>query len=344
MRTRQKRVNVSKTSVFYAAMMEAIFGNPDVIAFVSAGAAVAVVVLIWQAFLPKDSMAARLKSITERRNALREEMISGRRRKKTATFSAQEGTLIQRIVAATRLNSAAQIEKLRRDLTRAGWRSREAVTMFLFTKIALTFGLVILSVVLFSVLKVAVIKPGLVLLIHMFMAVLGWILPDVLLKNQAQKRGEILQKAFPDALDLLVICAEAGLSIDAALERVSREMGQGAPELAEELGLTSVELNFLPDRSKAYQGLADRVPLSNVLALVNTLVQTERYGTPLAQALRVLSSEMRDERMMKAEEKAARLPAVLTVPIIVFILPTIFMVLAGPAAIRVMETMAKNHH
>ena len=120
------------------------------------------------------------------------------------------------------------------------------------------------------------------------------------------------------------------------------EIGPGSPELAEEMGLTGVELGFLPDRSKALQGLADRVPLPGVLALVNTLLQTEKYGTPLAQALRVLSAEMREERIMAAEEKAARLPAILTVPMIIFILPPLFVVLIGPAAIKVMEAFA--HH
>ena len=123
---------------------------------------------------------------------------------------------------------------------------------------------------------------------------------------------------------------------------MSREIGQNAPELAEEIGLTAVELNFLPDRAKALQGLADRVPLPGVMALVNTLLQTEKYGTPLAQALRVLSAEMREERIMRAEEKAARLPAILTVPMIIFILPPLFVVLIGPAAIKVMQAIRRR--
>jgi tight adherence protein C len=172
-------------------------------------------------------------------------------------------------------------------------------------------------------------------LITVFAALFGWMLPSIIIKNLSQKREEVLRKAMPDALDLLVICAEAGLSLGASFDRVSHEIGPNAPELAEEIGLTAVELNFLPDRAKALQGLADRVPLPGVMALVNTLLQTEKYGTPLAQALRVLSSEMREERIMKAEEKAARLPAILTVPMIIFILPPLFVVLIGPAAIKV---------
>ena len=160
-----------------------------------------------------------------------------------------------------------------------------------------------------------------------------------MLKNKTQKRVVILRRAMPDALDLLVICAEAGLSLDAALDRVSREMGPTCPELAEEVGLTAVELSFFPDRAQALQNFADRVPLQGVAGLVNTLIQTEKYGTPLAQALRVLSGEMREERMMSAEAKAAKLPATLTVPMILFILPPLFVVLLGPAILKVRDLM-----
>ncbi len=166
--------------------------------------------------------------------------------------------------------------------------------------------------------------------------VFGFLLPDIFIKNKSQKREDVLRKSMPDALDLLVICAEAGLSLDSSLERVSREIGPSCPELAEEVGLTAVELSFLPERAKALQNLADRVPLPGVLALTNTLIQTEKYGTPLAQALRVLSLEMREERIMAAEAKAAKLPATLTIPMILFILPPLFVVLLGPAILKVM--------
>jgi tight adherence protein C len=142
---------------------------------------------------------------------------------------------------------------------------------------------------------------------------------------------------LPDGLDLLVICAEAGLSLDAALNRVSRELGLSSPDLADELGLTAVELGFLPNRRQALMNLTKRTNLPPIRGVVNTLVQTERYGTPLAHSLRVLSAEFREERMLKAEEKAAKLPATLTVPMILFILPTLFCVLIGPAIIQVLD-------
>jgi tight adherence protein C len=225
-------------------------------------------------------------------------------------------------------------------MVRAGYRYRDAWIVFLFTKLMLGIGLLALAFFFIFVLKLWKVKAAPGLLIVAGSGFLGWVLPNVIVKNMTQKREEMFRKSLPDALDLLVICAEAGLSLDAAFERVSREIGLSSPELGEEIGLTAVELGFLPERSKALQNFAERVPLPGAMALVNTLIQTEKYGTPLAQALRVLSAEIRDERMMRAEEKAARLPATLTVPMILFILPPLFVVIMGPAIIKVMSAMA----
>jgi tight adherence protein C len=169
----------------------------------------------------------------------------------------------------------------------------------------------------------------------------GAYLPTLMLKNLIERRRHKIQKALPDALDLFVICAEAGLSLDAAVTRVAREIGGGSPEMADELGLAAIELGFLPDRRDALHNLARRIGSADVRGLVNTLVQTEKYGTPLAQSLRVLSAEFRDTRLMKAEEKAARLPATLTVPMIMFVLPPLFVVLIGPA---ILQALAVKWH
>jgi tight adherence protein C len=163
--------------------------------------------------------------------------------------------------------------------------------------------------------------------------------PDLMVKNAVSKRMKCLQKALPDALDLLVICAEAGLSLEAALTRVAGEMEHASPEMGDELGLTAVELGFLPDRRKALDNLINRCPLSSIRGVVSTLLQTEKYGTPLSSSLRVLSSEFRNERMLRAEAKAARLPAVLTVPMMIFILPTLFIVLIGPAILQSIDAL-----
>jgi hypothetical protein len=150
--------------------------------------------------------------------------------------------------------------------------------------------------------------------------------------NLITKRTDAIRKGLPDALDLLVICAEAGLTVDAAFNRVAKELGRAYPELGDEFALTSIELSFLQERRQAFENLAYRVKLDSVKGVVTTMIQTERYGTPLASALRVLSAEFRNERMMRAEEKAARLPAIMTVPLILFILPVLFVVILGPAA------------
>jgi tight adherence protein C len=161
--------------------------------------------------------------------------------------------------------------------------------------------------------------------------------PDIYLKNQISKRSNAIRKGLPDALDLLVICAEAGLTVDAAFGRVAKELGKGYPELGDEFMLTSIELGFLTERRQAFENLATRVDLEAVRGVVTTMIQTEKYGTPLASALRVLSAEFRNERMMRAEEKAARLPAIMTVPLICFILPVLFIVILGPAACSIAD-------
>jgi tight adherence protein C len=161
--------------------------------------------------------------------------------------------------------------------------------------------------------------------------------PDIFLSNKITKRSKEIQKGLPDALDLLVICAEAGLTVDASFHRVARELGKAYPELGDEFALTAIELGFLAERRQAFENLAARVKLDAVKGVVTTMIQTEKYGTPLASALRVLSAEFRNERMMRAEEKAARLPAIMTVPLILFILPVLFVVILGPAACAISD-------
>jgi len=319
--------------------MTEIFNNPDLLSYFCGLAAFSVVVLVWTALIDKDPLEGRLKSITDRRNEL-----EGRvKRKNTRRAALQRHSLMKRIVEWFRLSQGKGLSDLRLKLRRAGIQSREAIFVFLFFKLALMAGLGAGAAFFILVVHLVKVPPAIGLLIAMAGAMLGWMLPDLFVKNKSQAREEVLRKAMPDALDLMVICAEAGLSLDAAFDRVGREVGPTCPELAEEIGLTGVELSFFPDRHKALHGLAERVPLPSVIALVNTLIQTEKYGTPLAQALRVLSGEMREERMMRAEEKAARLPAILTVPMIVFILPPLFVVLIGPAAIKVATAMAGVH-
>ena len=168
-------------------------------------------------------------------------------------------------------------------------------------------------------------------------ALLGSKLPDLIVKNTRAKRLESIRKSLPDSLDMLVICAEAGLPSDAALKRVVAETSRKASVLGEELHQTALELGFMPERRQALENLAERAPLPSINAFVNTMIQAEKYGTPLARAFKVLSQEQRTERMLRAEEKAGRLPATMTVPMMLFILPALFVVLIGPAVLDIMD-------
>lgn len=311
-------------------------GSPELLALGLASSLFAVVV-VWLALAERDPLPGRLKAIEARRSQLRGAAVAPRRR---VAMVAKAG-LMQRVVARLKLLRSQAAAAAQVKLLRAGLRSRDHLVRFLFAKAVSPLAAGGLAALLFYGLDLLQLPELGKLFGSLAGTLLGAYLPDLYVHNAFQKRSKALRLALPDGFDLLVICAEAGLSLDAALERVSRELGEAAPELADEVGLTAVELSFLPDRTKALENLAERVPLPGVRALINTLMQTERYGTPLAQSLRVLSAELRHERMMRAEEKAARLPAVLTVPMIVFIMPALFVVLIGPAALRVLDSLTK---
>ena len=314
--------------------MENLLRNTTFLSGLCGVAAFAVVVLVWVALVDSDPLPARLKSVTNRKSELRE---MERQKKLSRRANLNKVSIIKQVVQKLKLEQGRKIDELRLKLARAGYRARDAIFMYLFAKLVAPFSVAFIAFFFIFVLHAIKVKAIIGFLIIIVGGIIGLLLPDIMLKNQSQKREQILRKAMPDALDLMVICAEAGLSLDASFDRVSREIGPTCAELAEEIGLTSVELSFLPDRGKALQNLADRVPLPGVMALSNTLIQTEKYGTPLAQSLRVLSGEMREERIMAAEAKAAKLPATLTIPMILFILPPLFVVLIGPAALKVMS-------
>ena len=307
------------------------FINETTIA-VAAGIGVFITLVAFaQALMPSDPMAARLRSHKKRRDNLREELLGT-----TAadTRRAARITSLKQMLDRLKLLRGDEARKTSEQLAQAGWRSRDALAIYLGIRLATPFiGAV------GSLIAVWLFMPeatGMNKMLAMVGAVLVFGFAPVFgLKRAIKRRQNFLRKQLPDGLDLLVICTESGLSMDAAFARVARELGFSSPHLADEIGLTSVELGFLPNRRQALQNLAKRTDLAAVRGVVNTLVQTERYGTPLAHSLRVLSAEFRDERMLKAEEKAAKLPAILTVPMILFILPVLFVVLIGPAIINV---------
>jgi tight adherence protein C len=296
------------------------------------------VVLVWRTLLERQPQAARARAVARRRAELQAELAgSCRRRRRTQLPMGLIGIAARRL----RLLQTAQTEKIRNKLSRAGFRSREAMGAYAAVKLACPPIFAFVAFLLVYVLQVGAIPVPFRPAALIAAVLLGFFGPDVYLANAATKRRQALQKSLPDGLDLLVICAEAGLSLDAALHRVAEEVAVSSPELADELAVTSVELNFLPERRLALENLAKRVDLAAIRGVVNTLIQTERYGTPLSQSMRVLSAEFRDQRMLRAEEKAARLPAIMTVPMILFILPTLFIVLVGPAMIDVCDNLTK---
>ena len=300
---------------------------------VLAGALVFIsIIALGNALVPHDPMASRLRSHQKRREQLRAGLLSGNAvgERKRASVG-----LLKRLLDRLQLLRGDEARKTTDQLARAGWRSRDALVIYLGLRLALPFAGAIAAM--FVLVGFMPQTTGTNKLLGILIAgIVCGFLPIFGLKQLIKRRQTRLRRQLPDGLDLLVICAEAGLSLDAALNRVARELGLSAPDLADELGLTAVEIGFLPNRRQALMNLVRRTDLPSIRGVVNTLVQTERYGTPLAHSLRVLSAEFREERMLKAEEKAAKLPATLTVPMILFILPTLFIVLIGPAIIQVM--------
>lgn len=302
----------------------------------SALAALAGVASVVMAVLRKDRQAERMKAVTERRRALAIQTAETMRAKGRQQPKKKKSST-QQLAEKFKLLQADTTRELKRKMAAAGWRDPSAPAKFM----AATVGLpVVLGLVglLYSTGPLLAAKPLMVrLLIPLGMAAFGFYLPRILLSNAVQKRRAAIQRAFPDALDLMVICVEAGLSAEAAFNRVTEEMIGSAPALAEEYGLVAAELAFLPDRRMAYENLAERTGMPSMKSLSTTLLQSEKYGTPVAVGLRVLSQENREARMAAAEKKAAALPAKLTVPMIVFFLPVLFMVIAGPAGIRISQ-------
>jgi len=304
-------------------------------------AAFLIVVSVWRALLLSDPMTPRLKALARRRQGLREELLTTRKR--PGELSAERVHQMRSVVDRLNLMRGKATEKVTEKLENAGFRSRDATIAYVFCKLVLpiitAIGVVLVLYVIGAYNMAPLTRAG-VSGVIMLLSAFG---PDIYLRNKIDKRRKNLQMGLPDALDLMVICAEAGLSLDASLARVARELGPAHPDLADELGLTSIELGFLPERSKAMENLARRCGLASIRGLVNTLQQTERYGTPLSNSLRVLSSEFRNDRMMRAETKAARLPAVLTVPMVIFIMPALFVVLIGPAIIKTIDGLRSLH-
>ncbi|MGE0178616.1 MAG: type II secretion system F family protein [Sphingomonas sp.] len=316
----------------------------DVVMVATALAAVAtfaVLVAIYAATTVRDPMAKRVKALNERREQLKAGIVaSTNKRRRNITNRNEMADKVRGMLASLKMLQDEQVLKAQGRLMQAGIRSKDLAFVVIFARFLLPvvlggFAVVMVYVVDYFPEWGAWKKYGLVA----GTLLLSYKAPDLWLKNKVDKRTHAIRKGLPDALDLLVICAEAGLTVDAAFGRVARELGKAYPELGDEFALTSIELGFLTDRRLAFENLAKRIDLDAVRGVVTTMIQTEKYGTPLASALRVLSAEFRNERMMRAEEKAARLPAIMTVPLILFILPVLFIVILGPAACSINDAL-----
>ncbi|MET0269046.1 MAG: type II secretion system F family protein [Sphingomonas sp.] len=304
-------------------------------------ATAALFVAIYVATTVRNPMAKRVKALNDRREQLKAGITASTSKRRTKLGQSTEAAdLLRGFLKSLSVLQDAQVRQAQIRLAQAGIRSKDWALAVIFGRMVLPIvlgGTVVVGIYLlgwfgdWSPMKKFALAAG--------SLVGSYKLPDILLKNMIDKRSAAIRKGLPDALDLLVICAEAGLTVDAAFHRVARELGRAYPELGDEFGLTAIELGFLTDRRSAFENLAQRVALDAVRGVVTTMIQTEKYGTPLASALRVLSAEFRHERMMRAEEKAARLPAIMTVPLIFFILPVLFVVILGPAACSISDNL-----
>src|ERR1700726_3473426 len=311
--------------------------NPRLLAMAfSAIAAIATVLTLAMPLFATDSLTQRMKSVAleleqlrqlERERLARGEKIALRRSPKQ---------YMQSIVDQFNLNKWVGQETARAMLVQAGYRGQAPYVTYLFFRMLMPAVMLVFSALYVFVILDLDQPPMVKVALCLAATYMGMHVPSLFLKNRIQHRQLSIKRAFPDALDLLLICVESGMSVEAGFKRVAGEMGTQSIPLAEELTLTTAELSYLQDRRQAYQNLAIRTNLEGVKSVCMALQQAERYGTPMAQTLRVMSQENRDMRMSEAEKKAAALPPKLTVPMTVFFLPVLFVVILGPAAIRVM--------
>lgn len=317
--------------------------NPQAILAVLVAVAVLATILTLAApMLSSDNLNRRMRAVATERELIR----ARERARLNAEHAASKASLrnqssnasVRQIVERLNLKKALLDDKMANKLKAAGYRSQNALNTFLFARFALPF--VFLALAGFYVFFLGYLHDkafGIRLLAVIGAGYFGFYLPNIFVANAMGKRQTSIRRAWPDALDLMLICIESGISMELAMRRVADEIATQSTELAEEFVLTTAELSFLPDRRTALDNLAQRIGLEEVKAVTQALIQADRYGTPIATALRVLAQESRDQRMNEAEKKAAALPPKLTVPMILFFLPVLIAVILGPAGIQVAD-------
>ncbi len=320
------------------ALMTLLFDQTFLITLAVGILSFATIVTLGIPYLEGNGLDDRLKTVARRREELRA--------KHHAALSAKRGALrveptsyMKATLDKFKLSNILEGENSREKLASAGYRGQAPLITFMFFRFVMPF--ILFGVVLFYLFVIlnpewSSFKKVMAAFIG---AAIGFYVPDMFVNNMIQRRQQSIMRAFPDALDLMLICVESGMSIEIAFSRVSTEIGTQSPELAEELALTTAELSYLPDRRQAFDNLAKRCGHDGVKQVATALNQAEKYGTPLGQALRVTANENREMRMQEAERKAASLPAKLTVPMIIFFLPCLFIVIMGPAILTINKMM-----
>ena len=288
--------------------------------------------------MEKGGLDDRLKSVAKRREELRARHHAQLNSKRTA-LRVEPSNLMKSVLDKLKLGSHLESENSREKLAMAGYRGQAPLIAFMFFRFVMPF--IVFAFTLFYLFVVTNFEWSFMMKVSAAFAgaLFGYYLPDLFVSNMIARRQQSIMQAFPDALDLMLICVESGMSIESAFTKVAAEIGIQSPELAEELALTTAELSYLPDRRQAFDNLAKRCGHPGVKAVAIALNQAEKYGTPLGQALRVTATENREMRFQAAEKKAAALPAKLTVPMIIFFLPCLFVVIGGPAAMNAMKTL-----
>jgi tight adherence protein C len=319
--------------------IEMIVAPQTLVGLLAAVAAFATVLTLSLPLLDRDRRDQRMKAMAVERDKLRSARLAEFRKGELPRLrQTQQAPFMRQIVDALDLKNRFDNEELRNKLKMAGLRGEGPVVAFLFFRVAMPPLMAIAAILyLFVIAKNMSLAPAIKMLIVVGCGFLGYYLPNVFVQNLMQKRQQSIGETFPDALDMLLICVQSGMSIEQAFGKVAREIGTQSIELAEELSLTTAELSYLSDRRVAFENLGKRTGLAGIKSVAVALAQAERYGTPIGQALRTMAKENRDMRMLEAEKKAAALPPKLTVPMIVFFLPVLFVVILGPAGIQVMK-------
>lgn len=291
--------------------------------------------------LTGNPLKGRMKAVALERDELRAKQrirLAAEADRRHKGLRERESIGMRNIVERLDLRRALADEGTLNKLKVAGFRGQNPLTRFLFFRLVLPFAGFALGAVYVFVLGGFAEKPFFFKIFAcIIMAYAGFYAPVLYVNNRATKRKQSIQAAWPDALDLMLICVESGMSVEAAMRKVADEIGAQSVDLAEEFILTNAELSYLTERRQAYENLASRTGLESVKSITQALIQAERYGTPVAHALRVLAAESRDMRMNAAEKKAAALPPKLTVPMILFFLPVLFAIILGPAGMQISQ-------